>query len=106
MNRTPLHWQQVECPLFAPSLGISSQSGNHLATGLAVHLVPLVPPAADDEPIHAGSAEETVDGRVVMDRRHSEAVGAVQAAAQAAVEVLDAGVVVGVGAAPLLHDGQ
>src|SRR5262245_52006076 len=82
-----------------------SQGGDHLAARLANYLV-LVLAVAGEEPIQAGAAVQVVDGVVVVDRRLGQAVGAVQAAAQAPVEVLDARVVIGVGAAPLLHDGQ
>src|SRR5207253_10588674 len=66
----------------------------------------LVLAVADEEPIQAGAAVQVVDGVVVVDRRLGKAVGAVQAAAQGAVEMLETRVVIDVGAAPLLHDGQ
>src|SRR5206468_7918445 len=43
---------------------------------------------------------------VIMDGCGVEEVRAVQASSEGATEVLDAGVVIGVGPAPLLHDGQ
>src|SRR5207302_562570 len=86
---------------------IPSQGGDYLPAGLAVHVVPvLLPLATDEEPVHAGSAEQIVGVVVVVDRRRGEAVGAVQAAGRTALEVLDAGVVIGVGAAPYCHDRE
>src|SRR5437867_13374043 len=91
----------------ARSLTVASQGGDYLPTYLVVHLVPFgLGLAADDEPVHAGVSVEAVDGVVVVDRGRGEAVRAVQTAAQRALEVLDAGVVIGVGSAPLLHDSQ
>src|SRR5436190_1772491 len=83
-----------------------SQGGNYLPVGLVVHLVPLLPLATGDEPVHVGPAVQSVDGVVVVHRGRGEAVRDVEPAGQGALEMLDAGAVGDVGAAPLLHDGQ
>src|SRR5207248_6677060 len=57
-------------------------------------------------PIQAGAAVQLVGDAVVVNRRAGQPVGAVLAPAQGAVEVLDARVVIDVGPAPLLHEGQ
>src|SRR5207247_11407324 len=89
----------------ARSSAIPSHVGDHLAARLAKYLVFRLA-VADEEPIQAGAAVQVVDGVVVVDRRLGTAVGSVPAAAQGAVEVFDARVVIDVGAARLLHDRQ
>src|SRR5207248_205890 len=46
----------------ARSLTIVSQGGSHLPAGLAVYLIPLLPVATDEEPVHAGAADQDVVG--------------------------------------------
>src|SRR6266542_3253649 len=70
---------------------------DHLPGAQVVHRVYVAAGLLGEEPVHPGLAEQAIDRFVVMHRRRAEEVRAVQAAAEAATEVLDAGGVIRVG---------